>query len=124
MSIKKININELRELGGKQGLILQGCGGNLDEWLDGINQHFTEREMLLEGTKFTEYDCVSFDNNEITCLLFKFNSNIKLDMGKLAVWRLQTIDDFHGVWLTDFVDQQLGGFNPTPHIKNEGMEIT
>ncbi len=124
MSIKKIDINELREFEGEQGLILQGCGGNLDEWIDGINQHFTEREMLLDGTKFTAEDCVSFENNDMICMLYKFNSNIKLDMGKLAVWRIQSHDTFGGTWLTDFVEHQLGGFHPAPHIQNEGMEMS
>ena len=37
MSIKKIDKNELRGYEGKEGLILQGCGGNPQEWVDGIN---------------------------------------------------------------------------------------
>ena len=37
MSVKTISKDELRRMEGSEGLILQGCGGNLDEWVDGIN---------------------------------------------------------------------------------------
>ena len=37
MSISKITTDELRRMKGKEGLILQGCGGNTQEWLVGIN---------------------------------------------------------------------------------------
>lgn len=112
MSVKQINMNELRGYEGREGLILQGCGGPLQEWIDGINEMLTEEGILLDGTKFTEDDCVSFKNDNITCLMFEFNENIKLDMGKLAMWRLKTHSAFSGKWLSDFVDHQLGGFHP------------
>ena len=35
--IKQITAEELRKMSGKEGLILQGCGGEPQEWLDGIN---------------------------------------------------------------------------------------
>ena len=44
MSIKSIKAEELREMNGKEGLILQGCGGSPQEWLDGINDMLTEAE--------------------------------------------------------------------------------
>lgn len=39
-----------------------------------------------------------------------------MDIGKLAVWRLQTHDTFGGTWLSDFVPNRLGGFigEPSP----------
>lgn len=49
MSIKKITAEDLRRMDGKEGLILQGCGGELQEWLDGINDMFTEEKLLLNG---------------------------------------------------------------------------
>jgi len=38
MSVKTISKDELRRMEGSEGLILQGCGGSLDEWVDGINE--------------------------------------------------------------------------------------
>ena len=112
MSIKRINMRDLLDYEGKEGLILTGCGGEPQEWLDGINELFTQGDMLLEGTKFTEDDLAVFDNEGSTCILFEFNDNTKLNIGKLAMWRIGTHATFGGTWLTDFVDHQFGGFHP------------
>ena len=95
-------------MGNKEGLILQGCGGDLNEWLDGINEMLTESGILEDGTKFTEV--YEFQNDGLTCLMFPFDDNVKLAVGKLAVWRLQTHEQFGGTWLSDYVPNRLGGF--------------
>lgn len=110
MSVKQINTDDLRRMKGTEGLILQGCGGSLDEWVDGINDMFTESEILLNGTKFKAENCCAFENEGLTNLMFPFSEDVKLDMGKLAMWRLQTHENFGGKWLSDYVDNRLGGF--------------
>ena len=40
MSINTITTDDLRRMDDKDGLILQGCGGDLKEWVDGINDLF------------------------------------------------------------------------------------
>lgn len=115
MQIKQIAENELRYMEGKEGLILQGCGGDLSEWINGINEIFTKNGILLGGTKFTHASV--FQHNGNTCLLFPFE-NIKLNIGKLAIWRLQTHAAFGGTWLSDYVPNKLGGFlSRTEHEK-------
>lgn len=109
--IKEIKAQDLRRMNGKEGLILQGCGGSLDEWVDGINEMLTEEGILLDGTKF--HDAVTFENESLTCLLFPFTDDVKLDVGKLAMWRLGTHGSFGGTWLSDYVDNRLGGFLPS-----------
>jgi len=108
MSIKKITAEDLRCMDGKEGLILQGCGGELQEWLDGINDMFTEEKLLLNGTKFE--DIYAFEHDGLTCLMFPFSEDVKLDVGRLAMWRLQTHGQFGGTWLSDYVPNRLGGF--------------
>lgn len=112
MSVKQINTDDLRRMKGTEGLILQGCGGSLDEWVDGINDMFTESEILLNGIKFKAENCCAFENEGLTNLMFPFSEDVKLDMGKLAMWRLQTHENFGGKWLSDYVDNRLGGFIP------------
>lgn len=107
MNIKNITADELRRMGDKEGLILQGCGGNPKEWVDGINQMFTEEGILLEGTEFTEVSV--FEHDGLDCILYPFE-DVKLAMGKLAMWRLQTHETFGGTWLSDYVPNRLGGF--------------
>lgn len=107
MSVNQITTDDLRRMGDKEGLILQGCGGELQEWVNGINEMLTEEGILLEGTAFR--NCSTFENENLTCLLFPFE-DAKLDVGKLAMWRLKTHGEFGGTWLSDYVPNRLGGF--------------
>ena len=72
MEIISVSLHDLRKMNDSDGLVLQGCGGDLKEWVDGIND--------------------------------------MLDIGKLAMWRLQTHELFGGTWLSDYVPNRLGGF--------------
>lgn len=111
MGINAITTDALRRMSDSEGLILQGCGGDLQEWLDGINEMFTENGILKDGTKFQNIS--SFENEGLTCLFYPFEG-VSLDIGKLAMWRLQTHATFGGTWLSDFVPNRLGGFIPEP----------
>ena len=106
--IRKITTDDLRRMENKEGLILQDCGGDLQEWQDGINDLLTKENILLDGSKFE--NCFSFEHKGITCLLFPFEENVKLDTGKLAIWRLRSHSTFGGTWLSDYVPIHLGGF--------------
>ena len=70
MSISQITIDDLRRMEDQEGLILQGCGGPLQQWVDGVNQMLTENGCLLEGTTFQKVS--SLERNGCTCLLFPF----------------------------------------------------
>ena len=110
MAIKNITTNELRKMNDKEGLILQGCGGDPQGWIDGVNEMFKEGGILLDDTKFT--DAYVFDNDNLTCMLFPFDNKVHLNTSKLAMWRLQMYPIFAGTWLSDYVDNRLGGFEP------------
>ena len=108
MSIQKISKEQLRRMGNQEGLILQGCGGDPQEWLDGINQILTDEGILKKGTRFEE--AYTFQHDGVTCLLFPFKEGMAIEMGRLAMWRLQTHPHFGGTWLSDYVPNRLGGF--------------
>ena len=103
----EITINELRQMKHKEGMILQGCGGDIQEWVIGINELLTQEDILLEGTKFENVR--SFFHEDSTNLLFPFE-DVQLDFGKLAIWRLRSHGTFGGTWLSDYVANKLGGF--------------
>ena len=48
--IKIVTIDELRQMNDQEGLILQGCGGDLQEWVDGINELFAQAGILQAGS--------------------------------------------------------------------------
>lgn len=116
MSITTITTDDLRRMDDQEGLILMGCGGDLQEWLDGINELLTEAGILQNGSKFENIS--SFQYGELTCLLYPFEG-IDLNIGKLAMWRLQTHADLGGTWLSDFVPNRLDGFLEEPAAEPE-----
>ena len=131
MKINQITLTDLRRMNGKEGLILQGCGGETQEWVDGINKMLTDKGILLDNTKFENVSV--FMSDGVTCILYPFE-DVHLDIGKLAMWRLQSYTAFAGMWLSesvvhiigqpqsytafagmwlsDYVDNRLGGFEP------------
>ena len=96
-------------MNGKEGLILQGCGGETQEWVDGINKMLTDKGILLDNTKFENVSV--FKSDGVTCILYPFE-NVHLDIGKLAMWRLQSYTAFAGMccpimWTTGSVALNL-----------------
>ena len=103
--MKNITLNELRGMAQKEGLILQGCGGDLNEWVTGINNLLTREGILLDGDTFK--DVFAFEHDGHTNLLFNMD-DVNLDIGKLAMWRLKYHDNFGGVWLSDYLSNRMG----------------
>ena len=108
--MRNVSIKELRCMKDKEGLVLQGCGGDLQEWENGINDILTDQNILLNGTRFK--NVMSFQKDGLTNLLFPFE-DVEINIGKLSMWRLQTHGQFGGTWLSDYVDNRLGGFVET-----------
>lgn len=105
--IQEKTTEDLRHMTDEEGLILQGCGGDLQEWVDGINDLLTQEGILLNGTKFEH--AATFQHDGLTNLLFSFEG-VQLNVGNLAMWRIQTHSQFGGTWLSDYVPNRLGGF--------------
>ena len=105
--IRQIEKEELRKMHGREGLILQGCGGELKEWTEGINQILEQEGILPKGKRLD--DVAVFRNEGMTNLLLFFGEE-KTDIGKLAAWRLQTRYQFGSMWMSDYVNNRLGGF--------------
>lgn len=105
--IQEKTTEDLRHMTDEEGLILQGCGGDLQEWVDGINDLLTQEGILLNGAKFEH--AATFQHDGLTNLLFSFEG-VQLNVGKLALWRIQTHSQFGGTWLSDYVPNRLGGF--------------
>ena len=52
MDIDDISLHELRKMNDCEGLVLQGCGGDLQEWVNGINDMLTESGILQNESRF------------------------------------------------------------------------
>lgn len=78
MSISTVTTDDLRHMNGKEGLVLQGCGGDPQEWLDGINELLTDEGILKDGSKFENISV--FQNGSLTNILFPFEDGVEIDM--------------------------------------------
>lgn len=90
MSVKRINIKDLLQYEGREGLILQGCGGDPQEWVDGINKLLTERGCLCDNSKFNADNCAVFDKDGLTCILFEFTKKAKTVFPRLSLMKLKS----------------------------------
>ena len=108
MRIRTISTGQLRRMGDQEGLVLQGCGGDPQEWVDGINEILAQEGILKKGAGFEE--AYTFRHDGMTCMLFPFKEDMELDVGRLAAWRLASYSTFGGTWLSDYVPNRLGGF--------------
>lgn len=118
--IQEKTTEDLRHMTNEEGLILQGCGGDLQEWVDGINDLLTQEGILLNGTKFEHAS--TFQHDGLTNLMFSFEG-VQLNVGKLALWRIQTHSQFGGTWLSDYVPNRLGGFIQEQKLVKPKMEL-
>ena len=56
--------------------------------------------------------------------MFPFEG-VKLNLGKLAIWRIKSHEAFGGTWLSDHVPNRLGGFlDETPAQKTEEIQMS
>ena len=81
--------------------MLQGCGGDLGEWVDGITGMLKEENIVPKSFKFDEV--YSFKNGDLINMAFALNSS-DIDMGKLAMFRLKIRQGLGAMWLSDYID--------------------
>lgn len=107
--MKRITTDDVRKMTASEGLVIQGCGGDLREWVDGINEILTNEGILLNGYRFENVSV--FQNNGLTNLLFAFDeaykNKEKINMGRLALWRIRSHKDFGGTWLSDYIENHI-----------------
>ena len=81
-------------------MILQGCGGDLNDWVNGFTDMLKDEGIVNDSFSFDEV--YSFENNNLINLAFAIN-NENLDIGKLAIFRLKIRNDFGAMWLSDYI---------------------
>lgn len=82
---------------GKEGLVMLGAGGALQDWINGVTGLLVEEGIAPEGYEFNDATYVNTTGGR-TDLLLTFNPG--LDIGRLAIWRLAFGDCS---WLSDYV---------------------
>lgn len=70
-AIRRIQVGDLRKMSDREGLILQGCGGDPQEWLEGINEMLTDAGILRNGSRFERASLFEYDVTPTCCLTLK-----------------------------------------------------
>jgi hypothetical protein len=102
VKIQKVNFSAFKESAhSKEGIVLTGTGGDIDEWINGVTTTLNE-EGIAKGTVkdlWSEiYVMKTSGGRSDTALVFKEGNNI--DLGKLAMWRLRFGDCS---WISDYL---------------------
>ena len=117
-----VTTDDLRKMWKDEGIIFPQCGGDLNEWIEGVNQMLTEEGVLLNGSTFSQVS--AFKHGESTNLLFHFTEDLEISIGKLSIWRIATHRQWNAKWLSDYVVNYLGGFEGAEvDTPDEGFDI-
>jgi len=75
---------------GEEGLVMLGCSGKIDEWKQQLTDDLVEEKVGKGKYKdFFKKDVLLLETTKGRHdLVFFFKKNTKLDIGKMAAWRL------------------------------------
>lgn len=105
--IKAKSFNSLREfIKNNFGIVVLGCGGNTDEWTVGLTKELVGSKIITDKIQNAFTDTYTITGNKLgnqgrVDVLFVFDKKLKLNMGKLAIWRLQWAGAIS--WVDDFI---------------------
>ena len=95
--IKEIKFRDLYDMKNEY-LVFQGCGGDLQEWYNGIAQLMVDEGCAKKGYKPKEM--YHFEFNDISNVMIPIKD---LDLGRLAIVRLKLREVFGAMWLSDYI---------------------
>jgi hypothetical protein len=98
---EEISFDQLRSMG--EGLVLLGAGGDLSDWINGVSGMLHE-EGIAGSAKPADlwggaYALTTTGGR--TDLVLTFKEDSPLDIGKLAMWRLNFGD---ASWISDYIE--------------------
>jgi len=110
LKVKELGFSNLKELAsnGKgnraEGLVILGCGGDLNEWVNGVSQELhTAAVTTTNDPKVLWGNIYKTTTKDLRVdLTFMFNEAFKelFDVPKLAIWRIR----WGGAsWLSDYL---------------------
>lgn len=99
MKIEKITASRVKKLTKETDyLVWQGCGGPLEDWVEGIEKLLIDSDCAKKNYKLKQM--YVFDNGGLTNIIIPLD---KLNLAKLACMRLMWRETFGTMWLSDYV---------------------
>ena len=94
ISFKELKTKHVKD----EGLVLLGCGGDPNEWFEGVGDTLKEEKIAPKGVEsFGPFYRLESSKGR-TDLVMMFNES-PIEIGKMAIWRLRFGDNS---WLSDF----------------------
>jgi len=100
----------------KEGIVFLGAGGDLKEWVSGVTSELKNQGIVSDPSWFDDVYTVTTSGGR-TDLVFTFNRKHKINIGKLAVWRLHWGD---ASWVSDYLVNYAGQHGTEPPAEDEG----
>lgn len=118
--IEKIEFDYLREKHGIEGLVFFGAGGKLTDWTEGITEELSKTGIINENDadKFFNFKVLNTSGGRQD-LVFIFKTDAKINISKLAIWRLQFGDCS---WISDYITNYASQHGFVNEIENNEME--
>lgn len=95
--IKEIKFVDLYDFK-KDYLVFQGCGEDLQEWIDGISNLMVEEKCAEKGYRPSEV--YHFKFKDVSNLMISLDN---LDISRLCILRLRLRQVFGAMWLSDYI---------------------
>lgn len=101
--MKELSLEEIKKLRNDnyECLVLQGCGGDLTDWVIGFTDLLKDEGIVSDSFSFNKI--YFFKNHDLTNLVFTLDDK-DINMSKLAMFRLKIRDVFGAMWLSDYID--------------------
>ncbi len=101
--MKELSLEEIKKLRNDnyECLVLQGCGGDLTDWVIGFTDLLKDEGIVSDSFSFNKI--YFFENHDLTNLVFTLDDK-DINMSKLAMFRLKIRDVFGAMWLSDYID--------------------
>ena len=101
MTIEHVDFQQLQKAVNEreEALVCLGCGGDLQEWVDGVRGALQNDDVMHLGVDWPRVATLTTPGGRIDLVLFLPKPS-DIDVGKLAMWRLRFGDCS---WLSDYV---------------------
>ncbi len=106
MTVEMKNFVDLAaiECQGGEGLVFFGCGGDLQEWVDGITKALVKFGIAESEKPEDNWETpfsVETTGGRVD-LVLPFKDGAKINIGKLAIWRI-TVARGDASWISDYI---------------------
>lgn len=100
--MSEIQYKNFQELNKNEGLVFLGAGGNIQEWITGVTNSLFEAGIIKDAIPeniFSDFIVLTTTGGRTDLVMVFAQNGAKIEIGKLALWRLKFGDCS---WISDY----------------------